>query len=1208
VLVCAISEISPANGQTGWQGGDKKDEWAGNNGKDNWVGGVAPDGTGAWARFGNLDSGLDGLDIDLKGNRTLGLLDVTRSNNFADFTLSSNAFTFNNGAANSILRLLQGNSLTISSSINIGGNNTLELIQGSTGTLTLSGQINGAGKTFLRSGSGDLLLSGPLFGGVGTLFKQTGSGTTTLSGSAFQAEGLIENGRVDLNNTNTQAFSAGLTIGGAGNSAEVRLLNNDRLFNSQLVTVRELGNFNLNNYSQSLNQVILRGGTIATGSGTLSLINGSNQRITTQASANTSTISGKLTFGSFSNNITVADGSAATDLLISANLSGSTRIVRDGAGTLRLSGNNSNFGVNNDESNPGLQLNAGVTEFSADNNLGTAQNRVRLRNGATLGALGTTTFNTSRIIDFSTGGGILEVSSGNTLSSTAANQLVGSGSLTKEGAGTLRVTNDTQTFSGGLIVNEGTYFADRTGPLTINSSGNSVLGAGTVTVDGPDALLHVKTSGDINYNRNTFVDNGGTVRLSPVGNTYGNTINSLNGRFTFGAGGGVLDLDGYASQVKLNLTTNADAASPAVVRYGTISNGGSSGAWPNNSSLQLDGGLNAGMVSNVVRFELTNGAMVEQLDGQTNFNGTLVIAGQPGGNSSVGSSSTDVGRWAITEAGTYTYDGGIFFENALQFTVFNGSRTVDADLTVRDGASVAFQGRATGSNVQDDLILGSTVNGRTLSVESGGEAVLDIRYRDDSSRNTGGITLNNQTELASDADLRFTYSNQSPSGTAGRHTVNGDIVGQGTGNTRATDSRLIIDDSIVSGLGAGGINWNNDLVVNGAGKNGLRLEGNVGNLQNVLGASNARLDGVTGTGGTLTIGLNNVSAQNLTIDRAPTAGSNVKLGFDVAPGGTQANTYTLGTVANDLANWNGLVVKGGTVQMGADQSFTGSGSDTVLCLVDGVLTLGNNTNARTLTVEGDVDLAGGNLSGGTQVGTKGTIASSGGDFINNGATFTNTPNLASTTSGGNSLGGSAGYSGIGTLTMAGSGAFTLDQTIAAQTIDVQSGTMLLGADNRIGNSTNMILSGGTFATNGYSDSLGTLTLTEDSIIDFGGGDSILSFANSSGETWNPNATLTIINWSGQPGYGNGGSQLFFGNNDSGLSSAQLGQIFFADYADSDFYINNLHLADGEVVPVPEPRAIAAAFGLTLLIFWRERKRLLAIGQVIRSRFFTTRVF
>lgn len=282
MLVCAISEISPANGQTGWQGGDKKDEWAGNNGKDNWVGGVAPDGTGAWARFGNLDSGLDGLDIDLKGNRTLGLLDVTRSNNFADFTLSSNAFTFNNGAANSILRLLQGNSLTISSSINIGGNNTLELIQGSTGTLTLSGQINGAGKTFLRSGSGDLLLSGPLFGGVGTLFKQTGSGTTTLSGSAFQAEGLIENGRVDLNNTNTQAFSAGLTIGGAGNSAEVRLLNNDRLFNSQLVTVRELGNFNLNNYSQSLNQVILRGGTIATGSGTLSLINGSNQRITSK--------------------------------------------------------------------------------------------------------------------------------------------------------------------------------------------------------------------------------------------------------------------------------------------------------------------------------------------------------------------------------------------------------------------------------------------------------------------------------------------------------------------------------------------------------------------------------------------------------------------------------------------------------------------------------------------------------------------------------------------------------------------------------------------------------------------------------------------------------------------------------------------------------------------------------------------------------------
>jgi fibronectin-binding autotransporter adhesin len=1211
-----IASIFALNGgsvlcaQTEWQSGASganADRWAGGSAPQNWVGLSPPDATGAWARFGNLDGGLNVRDISLNGDRTLGLLDVTRTSSNANFTLSDNALTFNNSSSNSLLELLGGNSLTIASSINVGGNDTLAINQASSGTLTLSGQINGGGKTFLRSGSGDLTFGGSFFGNNTTVFRQTGTGTTTVSGSAFQVNGEVENGIVALDNSNTQGFSQSLSIGGGGNTAEVRLLNDDRIFSAQSVTILELGTLNLNNFDQSLNGVILRAGTVDSGSGTLSLSGGTNQRITTQASTDTATITGNLSFTGFTNNITVADGAVATDLLISADLSGSTRIIRDGAGTLRLSGDNSSFGVD-DSFNPGWQLNAGITEFSADNNLGTALNRVRIGSGASLRAINSTTLDTSRVIELSTGGGVIDVSAGNTLSSTAANQLVGSGSLTKTGAGTLRVTNATQTFSGGLIVNDGTYLADTTGNLTIGGSGNSILGGGSVTVDGADALLHVNTTGDINYNRNTSINNGGTVRLSP-GGPYSDNIENLGGRFTFGSGGGLLDLDGFVNETVLNLTTNADAATPAVVRYGTITNSGDQGGWPSGSTLQLNGGLNAGSVDNVVRFELTDGAMVEQRFGQSNFNGTLVIAGQPGGDPSVGSYLTDVGRWSLIEDGTYTYDGGIFFEDTVQFTIFNGTRTVDSDLTVRDGGIVAFQGRSTGSDNQDPLVLGTNVNDRTLLVESGGEAILDIRYRADDSINTGGVTLNNRTVLEGDANLRFSWSNQAANGTASRHIVDGDVVGQGFGSTRATDSRILIDDAINSGLGVGGIDWSDsmDLIVNSNSKaNGLRLEGNISNLQNLLradgGTDNARLDGVTGSGGTLTIALNNASAQDLLIDRAPTTGSNVALGFDVAPGGTQANTYTLGTTANDLANWNGLTVKGGTVELAVDQSFTGNGSsDSVLCMIDGTLTLGNDTTARSLTVEGDVELLGGTLSGGTQGGAggaKGTLESTGGDFVNNGSTFTNAPNLTSTTSGSHSLTGSQGYTGIGTLTMAGTGSFTLDQTIAAQRIDVQSGTLLLGANDRIGNSTNMTLSGGTLATNGFSDQLGTLTLTEDSIIDFGGGDSVLTFADSSTQAWDPNATLTIINWGGIAIEGGGVDQLFFGSNDSGLTSAQLGQIVFADYPG----FATGHLPDGEVVPVPEPGAIAAAFGLTALIGWRERKRLKTIWASLAAHF------
>ncbi|MFO8027233.1 MAG: hypothetical protein R6U56_06195, partial [Opitutales bacterium] len=77
-------------------------------------------------------------------------------------------------------------------------------------------------------------------------------------------------------------------------------------FSSQAVEIRELGTLNLNDFNQSLNAVILRGGTVNTGSGTLSLVNGPNQRITSLVSTDTSTVTGNLSFGSFSNSLTVA--------------------------------------------------------------------------------------------------------------------------------------------------------------------------------------------------------------------------------------------------------------------------------------------------------------------------------------------------------------------------------------------------------------------------------------------------------------------------------------------------------------------------------------------------------------------------------------------------------------------------------------------------------------------------------------------------------------------------------------------------------------------------------------------------------------------------------------------------------------------------------------------------------------------------------------
>ena len=136
----------------------------------------------------------------------------------------------------------------------------------------------------------------------------------------------------------------------------------------------------------------------------------------------------------------------------------------------------------------------------------------------------------------------------------------------------------------------------------------------------------------------------------------------------------------------------------------------------------------------------------------------------------------------------------------------------------------------------------------------------------------------------------------------------------------------------------------------------------------------------------------------------------------------------------------------------------------------------------------------------------------------------------------------------------------------------------------------MTLNGGTFDTGGLSEhglagttvtpGMGAVTLSSNSIIDFGGGASVIAFADSSTQTWT--GTLSIYNWSGAVG-GNGTDQLYFGTDATGLTATQLGQIAFYSDSGTTFlgtagYANDL---DGELAPVPEPStwfAAALAFG------------------------------
>lgn len=152
---------------------------------------------------------------------------------------------------------------------------------------------------------------------------------------------------------------------------------------------------------------------------------------------------------------------------------------------------------------------------------------------------------------------------------------------------------------------------------------------------------------------------------------------------------------------------------------------------------------------------------------------------------------------------------------------------------------------------------------------------------------------------------------------------------------------------------------------------------------------------------------------------------------------------------------------------------------------------------------------------------------------------------------------------MGTLILGGTNTYSGDTTI-------EGGVLQLGGDNRLPSTTRLILGNGgtdgftdtppTFATGGFSQTLGTLALTGPNpslarTIDFGNGNSTLQFADSHAEDWSTD-TLTILNFT------LGQDRLRFGVSGNGLTSSQLAQIAFADYANAPGLMDNA----GYVVP------------------------------------------
>ena len=168
--------------------------------------------------------------------------------------------------------------------------------------------------------------------------------------------------------------------------------------------------------------------------------------------------------------------------------------------------------------------------------------------------------------------------------------------------------------------------------------------------------------------------------------------------------------------------------------------------------------------------------------------------------------------------------------------------------------------------------------------------------------------------------------------------------------------------------------------------------------------------------------------------------------------------------------------------------------------------------------------------------------------------LSNTVQLTSASVGVNATLFNGVISGLGALTKTGVGTVVL---VAANTYtgttSVAEGTLRLAAAERIADSSALRLTGGTFDTAGFSETLDTLDVDGDAVLDFGSGSCVLHFAASAALNWD--GTLTLQNWT------NGSDQLFVGTDDNGLTPSQLEKILAPNGQPAR------QLATGEVVPI-----------------------------------------
>lgn len=882
---------------------------------------------------------------DLRGPATVnnGTLQTNVANVF-DNTVSVNvgvSGTFDLNDNNQVIGALTG-----SGAVDLGSAQ-LTFDNASPTSTVFSGTFSGAGGSLRKIGTGEIVLSNNVVDSTytGGVIVEAGilRGTAeTLKGNIFnQAQVIFDNSA--LGKTYAGNMSGGGSLRAQGSGSLILLGQNSYTGGTVTSGVTLSGNTDSlqGTIQLDLSSALVFDQTIGTGTfnGTITesngsssvVIDGGNTVIFINANSytgltniiNNSTLQGTTT--SLQGNIQINPGSTLIfdqngSGSYAGNLTNSGDVIKQGSGTVTLTGDNSGY--------------AGTVSITAGTLQGTT---ATFPTGAgamlSIGTNGTVSFNQSTTGSY-------------------ARQLTGAGGVQKLGSGTVTLSNTSNNYSGTTTVDAGILV------VAGNNLGNGIVNAGTLRMGDPDVLATTST---------VTIATGATYDL----NNFNQTIDSLlgTGNVTLGTAQltfakpapGTATFDGVISDTGGNGSLQKTGT-------GTIILSGVNGAYSYGSGINITGGvlqgnsdtllgaIAIGAGTSIIFNQSATGTYAGNASGAGTFvkegSGTLVLSGANSqtGNTQInegtlrtqttnlstnGGTQVDLANNTILEfnqtggAGTYArpiIGTGSVVKTGAQSVILSSTSNTYTGTTQVQAGTLTLSGTNLGnaSITGGTLILGGNANvlSAQATVDVGGAGLLELGadQQMESFTGSGNIDLNARTLTVLKQPGTATFSGAIVAGT-------GLLIKQGNGTVILSGSTAHTGGTQVqAGTLQGNIN---------------SLQGNILNNARVVfdQASDGNYVGLlTGTGTVVKQGAGNLTFA--TNQQAPTVEVNagrlsVNAFMQSLTGGvTVANGATLGgtgTVIGNVVN-QGIVRPGnsvGTLNIIGDYTVNAAGTTTI---------------------------------------------------------------------------------------------------------------------------------------------------------------------------------------------------------------------------------------------------------------------------------------